>query len=506
MVMDAMHKAPTGGRIDSERFIDIASVLFVVAGAMLVINILPCLAVGFYQDDFKYLDLLQDWGWNVWRAIQQAGLSQGFRPLTFLQRLLIWNLVGERPLIHRLILALVHLGFARVLVRGARLLGGSRLHAAVVVVLYFGSTVTRPTIYSYVAFTPSDILSLGALLVMLTGVNAGWSPRKLSLWTVAVAAMAALSKENGIAASGGVLLLAVFLWNRLTTRHRVWLIAAHVLLLFAYIGSYLAVSSGRTTTLAGSSLTTTQAFYVFRGIIVSLGAPFSAIYLSMRSYGLGVSPAVIIALLAALSVAWFLWAAHERDVRQVIGALRARLGLGMVVTLLVVGFLIPYLPGRWFENRMLVSTFAIGALFWGVVLGDALQAWASAAHKGRQRRLMWGVGIVVILAALAAGSPLSQGVTGQEQTAERLREIVRESQMRGVEEICLVGFPTKGSFLRLGNARGLVGYESKRRILVHSYGTIAEIPDALDCAVVSYDEGIISDVPLTVGWPGQLDH
>jgi len=497
--------ASMGGNMDGRHSIDITSALFVMAAAMFVVNILPCLAVGFYQDDFKSLDLFQDWGWNLWRAIQQDGVSQGFRPFTFVQRLLVWNIVGEHPLVHRLILALIHLGFGWILARGTRLLGGSRLHAAITVVLYFASTVTRETIYRYVAFIPSDILSLSALLIMIMGVNEGWSPGRLGLWTFVIAALAVFSKENGIAASGGVLLLTVIFWRRLSSRHRIWIFSSHALLLAGYLAAYLAFSSGRSLTLASSSLTIEQTLDILKGVVISLAAPFSAIYLSMRNTGLSFFLSVIITLSAILGVAWFFWWAYGRDVKRALGALRARLGLGVVVALLVVGFLVPYLPGKWFEMRMLVSTFAMGTLFWGMILGDALQAWASTSHEGGRGYSMWGVGLVVILAALAAGTPLSPGLTTSERTGERMREIVREAQMRGMEDVCLVGFPTKGSFLRGGNAQGLVGYESKRQMAVYSYGTIDEIPDTLDCVVVSYDEGLINDVPLTVRWPGQLD-
>ena len=494
---DSSEQNNVGGR----HAIDLASALFVVAAAMLVINVLPSFGVGFYQDDFRTLDCFRDWGWNLWRAIRQDCIPVGFRPLWFLQRLVVWNLVGERVLVHRLILALVHLGFGWMLARGTRLLGGSRLHAAVVVLLYFGSTLTRQTIYSYVAFVPSDILSLGALLVMLAGVKGGWSPRKLGLWTLVVAAMAVFSKESGIAASGGVLLLTVCLWKKLTTRHRVWLFAAHILLIIVYMGIYLAVAPANTLALTDESLSIEQAFRILRGIVLSLAGPFyTGIYLPLRGSGINMLAAAVIALLA---IAWFLWMAYGRDLKRVLGALRARLPLGIVVALLVVVFLAPYLPGRWFEYRMMVSTFALGMLFWGMIVGDALQAWI-ASYKDDQRRVMWGVAFVVILAALAAEPSLPESLPVKERTAERLREVVREAEARDIKDMCLVGFPTSGSFLRLGNARGVVGYESKRQMSVHAYDTIAEIPDTLGCVAVSYDEQpLINGVPLAVEWPEQ---
>jgi hypothetical protein len=130
-----------------------------------------------------------------------------------------------------------------------RLLGGTRLHAAIVLTLYFGATVTNPTIYYWIMFTPSDILAFGALVVMLAGVNFGWSPAKLGLTTMAVAALAVFTKENGIAASGGVLLLTLCFWQRLTARHRGWLFSSQMLLLTVYLGSYGAYSAGKWMTL-----------------------------------------------------------------------------------------------------------------------------------------------------------------------------------------------------------------------------------------------------------------
>jgi hypothetical protein len=157
--------------------------------------------------------------------------------------------------------------------------------------------------------------------------------------------------------------------------------------------------------------------------------------------------------------------------------------------------------------RMIVCTFAMGTLLWGMVLGDALEAWLFPPH-GVEHKVgaVWGVGMIIILGALAAGTPLPRSLAGQQATAERLREITREAQASGVDELCLVGFSTKGSFLRIGNAQGVVGYESRRKVAATPFNGMEAIPAEKNCAVVVYDdlggyENILPEgVPLTVQW------
>jgi hypothetical protein len=496
-----MKLTPNQAADDGGLSIDTASALFCVALVLLVTNVLPALEVGFLQDDYKLMDNTQAWGWNLWNAIQQDGYTLGFRPLNTLQHSVFWNLFGEHLLFHRGIRILVHFGFGWLLAYTALLLGASRLHAAVAVLLYFASTVTDATIFYWVMFTPSDILSLATVTLMLRGINQGSSPRKLALVTLFVAAAALYTKENGIVASGAVLLLTLLLRKRLTRRHSLWLVTAHSLSLLVYMACYWAFSSGKWMTLSEFSRNAVrgQSIEVIKGILISLGAPFSAVYLSTRNRGFDQLAAFGVVFSIVVSVVWLLWTAYGRDLHRIIQALRLRLSLGLTILLLVVGFLIPYLPGRWFEMRMLVGTFAMGTFFWGMVLGDALQACAESgpcSHDQYYSSLI----VIVTLAALAAGNTFTQHATELERTAQSLRKIVRETQARGVKNICLVGFTSRGSLMRIGNAKGVIGYESKRQIAVREFPSITEVPPGLDCAVVSYDKQVINRVPLTVLW------
>ncbi len=499
-------KADEHSTIDPHVVTQYTSAFFcAVAAALLLINLVPIFSIGFHQDDFRLLDHTQAWGWDLIRALQQDGYTLGFRPLNMLQHTILWNLIGENAALHQAIRIGVHLAFAGLLMYGTRLLGGSRVHAAVVILLYFASTVTRVTIYYWVMFTPADILCLSAVIVMLLGIQHGWSPVKLAVSALLIAAMAVYTKENGIAASGGILLLTLCFWNGLTLRHRAWLLVSQSILLVVYAASYRAFSANKWMTLSEFSLATAggQAVEILKGVMISLGAPFSAIYLSLRHSGLPMWSTVVVVLLAACGVAWLVWMAHGQEVRQVWSALRARFGLGCVTVLLVVGFLLPYLPGRWFETRMLVSTFALGTLFWGILLGDALQAWRNTASATGMKSCTFGIAIVVMTAGLAAGTPFSPELRQQEQTAARLRVIVRDIQARGISNVCLVGFPTKGSLMRFSNARGVIGYESRRQLTVYGFSPMHEIPKTLACAVVRYDETITNHVPLRVCWPGE---
>ena len=87
--------------LDERRSNELASVLFFVAAALFAINVLPILNVGFWRDDFRNLYLFQEWGGNLLRAVQQDGPTVGFRPLELFQRHVVWNIVGDHPVVHR---------------------------------------------------------------------------------------------------------------------------------------------------------------------------------------------------------------------------------------------------------------------------------------------------------------------------------------------------------------------------------------------------------------------
>lgn len=517
-------RALTAEDAEDRRSNELAWVILAVAVGCLLINVIPTITVGFYNDDFRMMNLFQEWGGNFWRALQQDGTTWGFRPLLHVQRLAVWNLLGDHPVYHRLILALVHIGFGWILYRAARILGGSSLHGAVVVFLYFASQVTLSTVFRYVAFSPSNILSLGALLVMLIGVKGNWPATKLVFWTILLAALAAFSKEDGIAAASGVLLLTVFLWNRLDLRQRTWIMASHALLIIVYLSIYLSLSPGITSSMSDgpltidpamitksldhTTLTNDQAVAVFKGLVISAGAPFSAIYLSLRAHGIIPLAAALVAIFSLFTVIWLIWVGHGSDIKQVGAALRNRLLLGVAVGLLMLGFLGLYLSNNWFEPRMIVSTFAMGILLWGIVIADALQGLISRSNQTVRPRLMYGIGVVLILGLLAVGGPIVDGnLRVQLSTAESMRTLVRQAEARGLRHICLIDFRKsdgdQASALRIGNAHHLVGYESRRTISVHPFRTAAEIPDNLECLVVTYDLQVMNEVPLAVRWPSE---
>ena len=478
---------------------NLASILLVVAAVLFVINVRPCLQVGFYQDEFPMLDALQHWGWNWLRAAAQEGYQYGYRPLTSVLRLLVWNLWGERPVLHNLLLACVHLGFGWILLCATRLLGEDRLHRAVVLALYFGSVIASQTLYSTVYFFPSDLLCLLTVLIMMAAVNRQWSAPKVTSWTIVVGMAALASKENGISASLAVILVTLALWRRLSRQHRVLLLASHTLLLAAYLLVTVYVLPARRLSAGAINFSAPQALRVLRGIALSLVGPFfTGLYVPLRELGCG----KVLALFgSALAFAGFLWLAYGGDIACITKALRARLPLGVMVTLLTAAFLVPYLPGTYFEQRMLVSTWAMGTLLWGIVLADALRAWTNQVHAGGGVPLWVGGAMVVALATLSAGSPVPASVYAEQKTGVRMRQIVREAQSRKVQCIALVGFRTKGSALRLVNAKGLIGYESKRQVGVQFFDDATQLPNPCECVSITYDEAVVNEVPLTVSWP-----
>ena len=491
---------PRARKIFNLRAVDLVTLLLLITAVIaLWMNALPTLEAGFYQDDYRLMDHTQAWGWDLWRAIRQDGYTLGFRPLNMLQHTILWNFFGENIFAHHIIRILIHLSFGGLLLLAVRWLDGNRLHAAVVMILYYSAIVTRATVAHWVMFTPSDILCLAAPICFLVGVKNQWSAPRLALGALLISACALFTKESGISASGSILLLSLLWWKRLSGRHRTWLFFSQTILLSVYLFSYWTFTSDKWMTLSEFSAdkVTTQGWEVTQGFLISFASPLSAVYFSLRHKGMEVVYSCLLVGITLLGFVWILWAGHGKSWSQVYKALRSRSGVSTMIVLLIIVALLPYLPGRWFETRMLAAPFAMGSLLWGLVLGDALS-------RGIRIRPQLGgmhiaaVAILIFFATLAAGAPLASEVDLKEKTAARLRQITREASARHLQDICLVGFPIKGGLLRVRNAQGVIGYESHRSVRPHAFTSMSQIPDRLQCVVVQYQETEATSIPFNV--------
>lgn len=475
-----------------------AHVLVVAAIGFFLVNIVPCFTVDFYQDDFRHFWILSGWGWDLGAALRQEGIEQGFRPLLYAFRLVRWNLFGESVVVQRSIQVGVYLLIAMALARIAWRLGGSRFHGAVALLFFLSAVLTRPTIYSFVAINLADLFILATYLLLLEGAARGWATWRLVTWTVLVAALALFVKENGVAAPTGAALLALWSRNRLGSGTSVRLIGAHAALLAVYGAVYWVVASARYMGLEGAEPTMSVVVGASKGFAFSLAGPIAAVYLSLRDYGWSVVATVIVALAVSLALGWIWWKAH-RGREGIVEKVRRRASLLAVLVILIGANLAPYLVGGWFENRMLVPAFGLGVVLWSIILGDALEAWDQLV--ARERKAAWiPVSIIVLAGALSAGSPLP--TRSQERMAQEMRAVVLSARERGIESFCLVGFPSRGSDMRIANARGLVGYVAGSEVRVSSADAVEELgPNVGECLLLSYAEERRAPVPLRVTWP-----
>lgn len=467
------------------------------AGVLFLVNLLPLFDIGFHQDDFRHFWILTTWDWDVTKALRQEGIEQGFRPLLYTFRLVRWNLFGESVVAHRTIQAAAHLLVGLTLARIAWLLGRDALYGAVAAFLFFASILTRATIYSFVALNLADLLILITYVLVLEGVARNWRAYRLGLATVAVALVALFTKENGVAAPAGAILLAFFFWKRLGTRTALVLSGAHALSLALYGAVYVQVAAQRYLGLEQAAFSLSQGIAVGKGAIFSLSGPVAAVYLSLRKYGYTVPATAAVTAVAALGIGWLLLRGHG-GVPGVIRSVRRRFRTFLLLSLLILGNLAPYLMGRWFENRMLVPAFGLGIVLWSLVLADALRRW-----RRREARLSATAALapVLLLGALSAGSPV-EGVDGELEMAEAMRRTVRQAEADGYRTFCLVEFPSQGSDMRVGNAWGLVNYVTGGDVKVLVGEQAVERAGTDACVWLRYDEGVENPVPLAVKWPG----
>lgn len=109
--------------------LDAVQIFLVTATGLLLINLIPCFAVDFYEDDYRHFWILSGWNWDLKKALRPEGIEQGFRPLLYRAPSGALEPVGESVVAQRAIQAGVYLLIALTLARMAWRLGGRRFTA-----------------------------------------------------------------------------------------------------------------------------------------------------------------------------------------------------------------------------------------------------------------------------------------------------------------------------------------------------------------------------------------
>lgn len=123
-----------------------------------LLNFLPTLEIGFYQDDFKsFLEPVQRANGKISELLFHNVLDAGVRPLMFLDRFIFWELFGENYIAHRIYLGFIHLLYGLLIYKLVKLFIKDNFLSLLSLVFYFSMIFTRQTIYSSVAMNPADL-------------------------------------------------------------------------------------------------------------------------------------------------------------------------------------------------------------------------------------------------------------------------------------------------------------------------------------------------------------
>jgi len=475
-----------------------------LALVLFTVNILPILQVSFYQDDYNLLDCLQAWDKDFTKAIAQDGFHQGFRPLHFAQKLVLWNLFKDNSMLYHAFLIGIHFLFGLILFKGTLIFCNSKLHASIVVLLYFSSTVTNQTVYSWGGFFFVDIISIFIIYLLIKWKDSGIN--NYLYYIFILSGIAVFTKESGISIVIIVILFSLYFIKHIGKINAFKVISLELILILFYAIMHLNYAhaiGGKKDFVDFLFFSKSQIIGVIKGIIISSFSPFTSIYLSLRKTGFATSYSIITTAILTLSFFWILLASYSYDKKKIIENLKKRVPLGAGVLILIIILLLPHLPGKWFELRMLVVTFALGMFLWGILLADAVSNITNIQHKLQKTIVIF----ICLIAAFGAGTPLSRNTEGQEEAARILTQIVKEAELRNITTLFLSDFPTQGSYFRIINARGLVRYVSNRKIKVTAITNPDNIPITEEnYAIITYNDFgsyknvFPNDIPISVKW------
>ena len=214
-------------------------------------------------------------------------------------------------------------------------------------------------------------------------------------------------------------------------------------------------------TIQGSQLSINNIKNVIIGIIQSSLAPFANLYKILRTDSSWSKPMALFICIIPIIV--FGLITISKKGQEFIKTNFRNVILSFLGLIFINGMLLaPYILNDYFEPRMMVVTFALGSLFWAYWLAKLLQL--ISFQKFELSYL--SIGIVLIFVGFSIGAPISNDIKHQYAYAQKMVKIAQDFDNRGIDKVRLIHFPSRGSYLRGGNAKGIFDYISKRRIQV----------------------------------------
>jgi hypothetical protein len=448
------------------RYLDLSlhNILLLLGFIAFFLNVIPTFAIGFYQDDYKsYFDVCQSLGWNIQETITTNQLNAGYRPLLFLDRILLYQAFGENVILFRIYLSAIHLIFGIILYVFIKKLTQNSISAASALFLYFAFNLTRQTIYSLVAQSYSDLIIVLVMLIMLSGIlDNKFNNTRIILIAFLVILGLGL-KENAFSLMG-LIPFIIILYYRKIERQKIWLtLASLVLISVTYLYFYVqGTKNASRTTVQTTSLNLGDFVDVLKGIIFSTLAPFMNLYNQLRG---GLNVPLFYSLIILISAIFFLllYVLISKNAKEVLKA-NWQYFLKLVAITFVANSIVLalYVFNPYFENRMLIVSFWIGTGLWGIIFSKFIEAEFNIPKQIKMSSLLLVTGLLILLVP-AIGTPISKNIKEEYEATNELKRISKCMVDNGVDTLVMRGFSTS-SLIRSGNSKGIVRFVSNRKI------------------------------------------
>jgi len=455
-------------------------------------SIYPALSIGFYQDDYyHYLFLGKYWDGNASLALSQDQIILGYRPLWQLQRMYFYELFGDNFKAIRLFLISFNLLYGLMLYGILRLLKYNHTIPLFSLLLYFSSNICREHIYRVSVFSLSDFLTIFIIFTFFLGLYNKISSKKFFFILIIINGINVFIKESGISSILNTFLLLFIFKKDMSNRKFFSIICSHIFLLIVYFFNYISYSntlldSGQNISIIKFSVENAQhqMLQIIKGLILSIFSPMSSAYLSLRS--MDVDFIFIVFVIGILFIIVFKMILDFYSIIRLQGrTLLKKFWLLCIVCIFLMAInLSPHIFGRWFENRMLITTNIIGVFIWSIFFGTVFNFYVKENNKVMKFVSLY---TVLLLCMISSLHPIPKKVFDQINTGQELIKIIEQSELREEPGVNLIGFPSKGSNLRVRNAIGLARYYSKSNYDVKHFESVEKCDDTSNI-LVKYDE------------------
>lgn len=450
------------------RFLDLSlhNVLLVLGFVAFILNVIPTFAIGFYQDDYKsYFDICQSIGWNIPETITTNQLNAGYRPLLFIDRIILYQTFGENVFLFRAYLSLIHLIFGVILYFFIKKITQNELSASFSLFLYFAFNLTRQTIYSLVAQSYSDLIIVIVMLITVSGLIDNKFNVKRILLIASLVIIGLGLKENAFSL---IILIPfiILLYYRKIEKQKIWLtIGSLFIISISYLYLYIqGTKNASRTTVQTTSLNLGDFLDVLKGIVFSTFAPFMNLYNQLRG-GLNLPFVYSIIILFSAIFFLFLYVMISKNAKTVFNT-HWRYFLSLIIITIIANSIILalYVFNPYFENRMLIVSFWIGTGLWGIIFSKFIEAEFKISHQIKASSLLLITGLLVLLVP-AIGTPVSKNIKEEYKASNDLKNLAKCMVANGVDTLVMSGF-SGSSIIRSGNSKGIVRYVSNRGIYI----------------------------------------